>query len=83
MPRETITEKAARLTSSGRITLRVLSDDVIVAHVRGDSAKVYRTGWIQPVGSARVSPRPPAIGLAATSKACGLVTLEPLSTKGP
>lgn len=43
--REEVAAKARRLLGEGRITLRVLSDDAIVAEVRGDSARRYRAGW--------------------------------------
>lgn len=45
MVREDAQTKARRLLAEGRVTLRTLSDDVILAAVRGDSAAVYRTGW--------------------------------------
>jgi hypothetical protein len=83
MPRETITEKAARLAGTGRITLRLLSDEAIVAQVRGDSAKVYRTGW-DPAGWFCSCE-----GSAFSHRACShirsvmLVVLEPIPTKGP
>jgi hypothetical protein len=73
MPRETITEKAARLAGTGRITLRLLSDEAIVAQVRGDSAKVYRTGW-DPAGWFCSCD---AVGRCSHILATQLIVLEP------
>jgi hypothetical protein len=45
VPREDAATKARRLLAEGRLTLRVLSEHVIEASVRGDSALVYTTRW--------------------------------------
>jgi uncharacterized Zn finger protein len=79
MPRENAALKARRLLSEGRVTLRRIGPDAIVARVRGDSAKVYNvtwdpTGWFCPCDAA---------GRCSHILAVLLVVLEPLSTKGP
>lgn len=45
MPREDAQTKARRLLSEGRVTIRSLTSDRIVADVRGDSAEVHEVGW--------------------------------------
>jgi hypothetical protein len=45
VPREDAPSKARRLLAEGRLTLRVLSEHMIEAKVRGDSALVYTTRW--------------------------------------
>jgi hypothetical protein len=37
MPRENVQAKARRLVSEGRVTIRRIGEDLIVAHVRGDT----------------------------------------------
>jgi hypothetical protein len=78
--RENAAVKARRLLSEGRVTLRCIGPDAIVANVRGDSAKVYAVvwdltgGWFCPC---------PAIGRCSHILAVQLVVLEPLPTGGP
>lgn len=43
--REDAQSKAIRLLAEGRVTLRRLSSDVILAAVRGDTARIYETRW--------------------------------------
>ena len=45
VPREDVATKARRLLAEGRLTIRVLSEHLIEAAVRGDSALVYTTRW--------------------------------------
>ena len=40
--------------SEGRVTIRRIGDDLIVAHVRGDTAEVYAVTWARTVGPAAV-----------------------------
>jgi uncharacterized Zn finger protein len=79
MPREGAALKARRLLSEGRVTLRRIGPDAIVARVRGDSAREYLvvwdpTGWHCPCDAA---------GRCSHVLAVQLVVLEPLPTKGP
>lgn len=71
--REDAQVKARRLLASGRVTLRRLDEDVIVAAVRGDSARVYLTGW-DPSGWWCSCP---AQRRCSHIRALQLVTLEP------
>jgi hypothetical protein len=50
MPREDAATKARRLLAEGRLTLRVLSEHVTEANVRGDSALVSPRAGIAVVG---------------------------------
>ena len=43
--REDAQTKARRLVSEGRVTIRRIGDDLIVAHVQGDQAEVYVVTW--------------------------------------
>ena len=43
--REDAASKARRLLAEGRVTMRVITTDEIVAEVRGDSARTHSTGW--------------------------------------
>ena len=43
--RENAQDKARRLLTEGRVTVRTITADMIVASVRGDSALVYETRW--------------------------------------
>lgn len=70
--REDAQTKAARLLASGRVTIRRLNDDVIVADVRGDSADVHEVGW-DPEGW-RCSC--PAVGRCSHVRALMLVVLR-------
>ena len=77
--RENAALKARRLLTEGRLTIRTIGPDAIVANVRGDSARVHvvvwdPTGWFCPCD---------AIGRCSHILAVQLVVLEPLSTKGP
>lgn len=45
MPRENAHDKARRLLSEGRVTIRALGENEIVAVVRGDSARCYTVRW--------------------------------------
>jgi uncharacterized Zn finger protein len=79
VPREDARGKARRLLAEGRVTLRRIGPDAIVAHVRGDSAKVYAvcwdpSGWFCPCDAA---------GRCSHILAVQLITLEPLPTRGP
>jgi uncharacterized Zn finger protein len=79
VPREDAQAKAARLAGSGRTTIRHVSDDAIVANVRGDSAMVYIVTW-SPAGW---SCSCPALGRCSHIRAVMLVLLEPLRAGGP
>jgi uncharacterized Zn finger protein len=79
MPREDAQTKARRLVAEGRVTIRRVSDDAIVANVRGDSAMVYIVTW-SPAGW---SCSCPAIGRCSHTRAVQLVVLEPLPVGGP
>ena len=45
MTRETAQLKAVRLAGSGRVSIRRIETDLIVAVVRGDSAREYGVRW--------------------------------------
>jgi hypothetical protein len=45
MPREDARSKAHRLLSEARVTIRTIGPDVIVARIRGDSAREYLVTW--------------------------------------
>lgn len=72
--RENATAKARRLLTEGRVTIRTLRDDLILAEVRGDSARRYEVVW-EPAGWScpcdAISPR------CSHVMATQLVTLEP------
>jgi uncharacterized Zn finger protein len=72
--RETVAAKAARLAGSGRVTLRRLDENLIVASVRGDSARVYDVEW-NPDGWWCTCP---AMRRCSHIRAVQLVVLEPL-----
>jgi uncharacterized Zn finger protein len=71
--------KAVRIVGSGRVTIRHVADDAIVANVRGDSAAIYVVTW-SPAGwsCSCLSPALPA--RCSHARAVQLVTLEPLPT---
>ena len=74
--REQAQSKAARLVGAGRVTLRRLEQDLIVAKVRGDSARIYSTGW-EPSGWWCTCPA--SMQRCSHVRAVQLVTLEPLT----
>jgi uncharacterized Zn finger protein len=85
VPRESAHEKGVRLAGSGRLTLRRLEEDVIVAKVRGDSARIYSTGWT-PAGWFCTCPfgENASPGRACSHvRALQLVVLEPLPSIMP
>jgi uncharacterized Zn finger protein len=45
VPRENAEAKGRRYLTEGRLTLRTLTDNRIVASVRGDSARIYNLRW--------------------------------------
>lgn len=45
MPREDAASKARRYLTEGRLTVHRVTDDLIAASCRGDSAVVYRVVW--------------------------------------
>jgi uncharacterized Zn finger protein len=71
MPREDAQTKARRLVSEGRVTIRRIRDDLIAAHVRGDTAEVYAV-TLEPDGW---SCGCPALGRCSHVRAVQLVTL--------
>jgi uncharacterized Zn finger protein len=76
--RENARSKARRLLAEGRVTLRRIGPDAIVARVRGDSAREYAvawnpSGWFCPCD---------AVGRCSHILAVMLVVLEPLPTGG-
>jgi uncharacterized Zn finger protein len=71
MPREDTQSKARRLVSEGRVTIRRIGDDLIVAHVRGDTAQVYAVRW-DPDGWSCPCP---VLGRCSHVRAVQLVTL--------
>jgi hypothetical protein len=77
--REEARSKARRLLAEGRLTIRTIGRDAIIANVRGDSARIYAvvwdpTGWFCPCDAA---------GRCSHILAVQLVVLEPLPTGGP
>lgn len=76
---EPVPLKASRLAGSGRITLRTLADDLVVARVRGDSARVYSTGWDPSGWWCTCAAQRRCSHIAAVQ----LVVLEPLAQAGP
>ena len=73
MPREDAATKARRLLVEGRVTIRTLSDDLIEARVRGDSARHYDVIW-EPSGW---SCDCDALSRCSHTRAVQLVVLEP------
>lgn len=71
--RETAQVKAVRLVGSGRVTVRRIEPDLIVAVVRGDSAREYGVSWA-PSGWACTCP---ALSRCSHVRAVMLVVLEP------
>jgi hypothetical protein len=71
MTREDAQTKARRLVSEGRVTIRRIGDDLIVAHVRGDEAEVYVVTWDPDGWSCGC----PALGRCSHVRAVQLVTL--------
>jgi uncharacterized Zn finger protein len=65
--------KARRLLAEGRLILRIISDDLIRANVRGDSAKVYAVRWTPSGWSCPCE----AVGRCSHIMATMLVVLEP------
>jgi uncharacterized Zn finger protein len=77
--REDARTKARRLLGEGRVTVRCLGPDVIVARVRGDSAREYSVAW-DPVGWSCPCA---ALGRCSHIIATQLVVLEPLPATAP
>ena len=75
--REDAATKARRLLGEGRLTLRVLEEDEIVATVRGDSARIHTVHW----DSDGWSDDCDAVGKCSHIRALQLVVLEPI--RGP
>jgi uncharacterized Zn finger protein len=75
--RESAAVKARRLLGEG--TIRRVGTDVIVARVRGDSAREYLVSW-DPAGWACPCD---ALGRCSHVIAVQLVVLEPLPNGGP
>jgi hypothetical protein len=71
MPRGDAAGKARRLVSEGRVTIRRIGDDLILARVRGDEAEVYAVTW-DPDGWSRGCL---ALGRCSHVRAVQLVTL--------
>ena len=73
MPREDARTKARRMLGEARVTIRRLEPDVIVASVRGNSAREYLVSW-DPAGWAS-----PCDALTTGSHiiAVQLIVLEP------
>ena len=69
--REDAQTKARRLVSEGRVTIRRIGDDLIVADVRGDTAEVYPVTWDPDSWSCGC----PALGRCSHVRAVQLVTL--------
>ena len=82
MPRETTADKAARLLAQGRVTVRRVADDAIVCRIRGDSARVYSTGW-DPSGWFCNCEAGALRRRCSHVRAVQLIALEPLCTDGP
>jgi uncharacterized Zn finger protein len=74
MPREDAATKARRLLGEGRVTIRTLEQDLIVARVRGDSAREHEVTW-EPSGWA--CPCDALSRLCSHTQAVMLVVLEP------
>lgn len=74
MVREDAHMKARRMLSEGRVTIRGLSDDLIRAEVRGDSARRYDVSWT-PAGWS--CPCDAALTRCSHVQAVQLVVLEP------
>jgi len=71
--REGARSKARRLLSEGRVTLRRIGSDAIIAHVRGESAGEYLVTW-DPAGWHCPCD---ALGRCSHILATQLITLEP------
>lgn len=77
MPREDAAAKARRLLAEGRVTVRTITTDQIVAEVRGDSARAYSTRW-DPGGWHCDCD---ALSRCSHVRAVQLITLEPKETR--
>jgi hypothetical protein len=71
--REDARTKARRLLSEGRVTLRRIGPDAIVARVRGDSAREYLVTWDRQAGIGPFDALGPCSHILATQ----LVVVEP------
>jgi uncharacterized Zn finger protein len=77
--REDARAKAKRLLAEGRVTIRRIGLDAIVARVRGDSAREYLVSW-DPAGCACPCD---AASRCSHIISVQLVVLEPLPMDGP
>lgn len=71
--REDAATKARRLLAEGRLTVRSVTEDIIEASVRGDSALVYVTRWDRGGWTCTCDAR----SRCSHVRALMLVTLEP------
>jgi uncharacterized Zn finger protein len=78
--REDARAKATRLLTEGRVIVKTVNQNVVVANVRGDSGHIYtvtgdaRSGFVCPCQS---------VGPCSHALALALVTLLPLPLDGP
>ena len=77
--REDAATKARRLLAEGRVTVRTITADEIVAEVRGDSARTYSTRY-DPSGWACTCD---ARSRCSHVRAVMLITLEPKGGSAP
>jgi hypothetical protein len=78
--REDARARAKRLLAEGRVTIRRIGPDGILARVRGDSAREYLVAW-DPAGWA--CPCDAAIRCSHIIAVQLVVVLEPLPMDGP
>jgi hypothetical protein len=76
--RENAALKARRLLTEGRLTIRTIGPDAIVAKVRSDSAREYLVCWDPAGWHCPCS----AVGSCSHILAVMLVVLEPVRTRG-